>query len=1697
MFKKFVNKFVAVGISTAIMTGLVCNTPAYAINYSSSIGTSAGLGSPLINDASWNSDQWNPWEEICFGVFCSNFPIPFVDDYMTAFQQGHGGSGGRGLKALKFGTSNDAQSEKILKSLLSFTITEQSKTLTPIKVVWHDIDVNNGFADTVNGKEASLWKDEDGKTAQVKNLFVGDGTDDVLVKTNNANITARWGDAVYDTGGVQAQDSELRAYFATEMKLPELYINNGGTTKTVYDYRDGFDIQTFAALLSAFSSDSIYGKKVINNIDSSLDNELLLDSYGNIVTVIDNRPVIVIPACNNQHITKENTYNFLTASYMQDRYITSSGESLISSLRAKQNVDCFPLGGILINTVKNKEDAGKIIAYNDTDAIIYNKAKELIKSGSNADDAVQTVIDSEYKSIGYGLAVSNLVNKKIGTDNLNGVNLRIEPTASIDDYSTLTTWLTGSYTASGATQSGDLAGVFRFTDSDSVVSTVLGASYVADWFPINSSRKILNYMFTSTGKAQMLGGRNGKDVTYLIGGSSNVDLNRYLNYALKYADTSNKYDIAGGDIPTQDGFLGCIKKANTISGVESAIFTHMSNSGTASFTDADMTGGVDQGWTDGAVSSGLYQHWYETESGLANNKKKSTITDSTNLNRSLFRLSGIYTLNSNMQAAINVLGVKEGTEFASFTPWIYLSYLDFYGIMEDKSNFDEAYFKNSDVLNTKAEDLFEGVVLGEEEKKAAITDMTYKLLDPESGNQYRKELTTNMLTEWLYSTYNKIVFGTDELSSSQVSTTNQNGFLAIHTVSENFFLGLLENLYNTNILIAAAIILFITLLMSIIRGNGLFKTTGGVVGVLAIVLLAPVCIDIVPYLCNNSAQSIFEKHSSYWAVNQDIENQSIDAGDTEEDALETASFIRSLNIAQLDRTIFIKNDISSKIVESIDGIDYAQLQKLRTARWLLPTLIRQINTTGEYSYLSSPLGDVYQKCLTIYWYYRNSNSGDNHVSADMLANDGFDASLIKKIESGTSMGGTSDGDVLEDANKFNCYAGYKSTNAVLESNDTSDTINYPRSRIEPETANIHTYFYLIGNQGLHIPDPKKVTNSSELTLDTWDKYAEYVRANLTNSSATRFKTLVNDEIIPHISDYNSYQDPMQQYYGYLWSTENVIPYFYTEVKDQFDLSYSLGKIMYELQGKVGPVYVHDDNGGVTQELYVDRNGQVMENVHKTFMRDNTNGQLKDFLDMRELFTNVIPYLYNMQVYAGGNDDGNGVLGDGTLGDSYSIYKDNKKYWLFRCNWVTKIIESRYYNGKQTIGYIDANGNHAVAIINGGVDPSCYEGYREMIFSESQMEKMGLTEADLSAVEASILKVNKATAEDWVMMLNFANTKNMTAENLYRQMAIEATMNFNKEFSGGNGLTSKLSLYPTTLDLRNISFDAVMKLIVLSSNNSSFITSANTIKTVIQSSSLFASFILLADAWLCNTIVPLIRDICIALLTYLLIWQILWATIMNTEGKHKLVIGAALQLIAFGLITMVYYVVFRLVITSTAPNEVLHKATLFNNGRSGSTWAYFLIILLDSAFCIFATVKLIIFTVKNRHDMGFEASMSVVSSISKKAGSMVTGIKGVGNKLGYGANYALRGKEFANQREQARLEAEAKAKAEADGEGTKKRGRKPKNSSGTNEVEKASSGYINTEKLSDKTSNVSADIDKKISEGKKKQADESKKKANKE
>ena len=94
------------------------------------LGTNAALNSPILNSNA-TTEGWNKWELICWGVFLSNWCVPLIDNYESAFTTSYGNSrssNGAGFNALAFGSGSDQENNETIKDFVEYAVKIQNET---------------------------------------------------------------------------------------------------------------------------------------------------------------------------------------------------------------------------------------------------------------------------------------------------------------------------------------------------------------------------------------------------------------------------------------------------------------------------------------------------------------------------------------------------------------------------------------------------------------------------------------------------------------------------------------------------------------------------------------------------------------------------------------------------------------------------------------------------------------------------------------------------------------------------------------------------------------------------------------------------------------------------------------------------------------------------------------------------------------------------------------------------------------------------------------------------------------------------------------------------------------------------------------------------------------------------------------------------------------------------------------------------------------------------------------------------------------------------------------------------------------------------------------------------------------------------------------------------------------------------------
>ncbi len=318
------------------------------------------------------------------------------------------------------------------------------------------------------------------------------------------------------------------------------------------------------------------------------------------------------------------------------------------------------------------------------------------------------------------------------------------------------------------------------------------------------------------------------------------------------------------------------------------------------------------------------------------------------------------------------------------------------------------------------------------------------------------------------------------------------------------------------------------------------------------------------------------------------------------------------------------------------------------------------------------------------------------------------------------------------------------------------------------------------------------------------------------------------------------------------------------------------------------------------------------NVHDLLLRNNQEffynltenagsgyGELRDFMNMHDLFYYIIPMLdegnqladlwddyFGMYV----NDDmslrvdnaGNiwysgksyktiqemhtdGVFEEMTDEQLYKFWHDLNVWLIFNTYvpWLDTMEDCRYAKPEK----IRVMGE-SYTVLN-PLDPTSYfqiddagnvVAGRYMVFSRSEMAYYGLDLTDLTSVERKIIKVQDNVYKTSIDLMNYYI---LSDEVLINAFAMIQTFEFNKEFSESNLLGSSYILYPQGYEAKAFSYDAYLRLVISEASGDPLQVKSTDGETsiyrrVIKNTSLFFGIFLLINDVVAVYIIPCLK-----------------------------------------------------------------------------------------------------------------------------------------------------------------------------------------------------------------------------------------------
>lgn len=1349
--------------------------------------------------------------------------------------------------------------------------------------------------------------------------------------------------------------------------------------------------------------------------------KLYFDAFGNICIFKDDRYIVVLPAACNRNLHMDKSPNLLNSLVVngfmlgssQDKMVTQSSSQVISAekglwargldltfataqggliggvkkilkdydLEATGAIGLPAVNVLSVNRDINKSNVGKLIAYSDTDTYVVPAIMKYLdkETSSKKDDTLaltEEVGDGQGNVTGLMISESNLGDLYYDEDKAKlvdisktGMNYGETLKEIMSDESLINANFKLEVTGTDTNQFREIGRWIPFKDykvvsKDVISEAQIGLSVVSNMFPYKLTDKALTYMYTPTASKNHDENRQdlfkSDDFYYLTPAvsplrGSTTFYKGYINYLLKYA--SGKIGGQEGDYitpeSTRNDIFGCknpitLLKRLVFDGNTPKFYPLVGNYAKARYEIKDEAKLKET--LSGKKSDKLKEQLKSPKSAYS-----AIMTTGTDIEKAsgtmTARICKVYVPSNFFAQIANVFDLDPSTQFKAYTTNIYLTYLEYYGILagEDNVKLDKNLFVNTDFLNLDPSDYVK--TMSAEDKEKETKNNAFLLLSPtEAGREYRMTLFDGMVKDALAGGYKKIIDTTSDASGQSV------GFLNVNSYKENVFTLWIFEHYNNIALVLFGIMFIVAFVYGILSKQGFTWFIMMACTMLLSLSAIPKYTEITPYICNKVIQKSFGSNTIYWAAVEDINNikaarksetviQNTTANsDEEEEEKRIIATLRQQSVIQQDKALLIKNDISKKVIEAIDEeFSYERLQTLQSTRWLLPSLMRQLSgDNGTTNYLYTTLNDLFFNMSQSYL-MMNKDAGSIYRKPAVYNDTGYDGTGTR----------TNDWKTNQMSSYINTESGESDAGATYKS----------ITRVSGSTSDSHTGVYFLESNALGLPS---IAANGEITTEAWDKYSEEVTSLM--GSKQSIVDAVHSSIVAKASNYNQNDDAIGTSFPYLWSTENIGVYMYCLVNDTFQENISnrsLESVAYNILQSVSVLRETTHADGTVTVAEVEEGTPIPAGetavdtmIRKNFMYQGSTGYVRDFLDLEEVFTNMIPYLYQMQLTMGGSNGKNGMLGDTKLGQNigstvnpiaYSVYADEDSSWLYRCNWVTKLMSDKNWTKPGKVRWKDANGEVKEAKIPSLIDPRNYPTERPMIFSEAQMYDMGLDESYLNKLELRLLKINDEVSNQWTELINYVNIDGITKETIYRLMAMEATMTFNKELTNKGFFDDTRQLFPYSMDLRNISFDSLMRKLITTSSKSASYSSITVMQSVVENSGAFVGIMVLLVAAITAWIVPFIRDIVLVALLGLTIVSVLLNVYNGHQQKLKATGGWAITYTIFAVFTSLFYWIFALTIGTGTVDSIIESNSAMNFSIGSLPIKLILILCLDASY----------------------------------------------------------------------------------------------------------------------------------------------------
>lgn len=712
----------------------------------------------------------------------------------------------------------------------------------------------------------------------------------------------------------------------------------------------------------------------------------------------------------------------------------------------------------------------------------------------------------------------------------------------------------------------------------------------------------------------------------------------------------------------------------------------------------------------------------------------------------------------------------------------------------------------------------------------SIRNWIYYILHPSKGFDYIRILITNKVNALLVGWHNDMV-GTNGVGAITGTTKYRSniGYVTTPDLSELEWTSKLIDLYN-NAIPFLIVIMIVTMLFAYITGiMSLQKCAFGVV-VFSCFLLLPVnCINGVVSFSNRITQNIYGEKFTYWAlVQQESYATELDKAASGDSYSNYLKYLYASNSSvysnQGSDSIVLKWQAPKKMASlMLSSSDSGVLDSLSNSKLISYVLNR--NTFSGETYMDGDSTYLYRSYTDIGNFSRfvyNGLKEGTQSSRSTVSND------IMSNVSDTTKSAINSMNAKYASDRVNGYANYNG--------DGSSGTSSELRTIKPLTSKI--YNDALADKGtvkdMDIDDfvgiNQDVFNFSVAMFNnSGEKYKDNLLENCSDASKDDLESFLNgytDEDLSGLAAYSLMSE--SPFYYFSW--------------DLYDMGMSTS--------------ASATNGYKSLLLGKDEGG--------FFYNTDGNGELKDFMDMKSLFTYVIPYLkegndlvkewdeiYGTEIYDGvpteeGHWDDTDIKNSKELQQKYWHNLNVARLYEIYTPWVDLMYDCSYAQ-PETISVLGEK-----VVIQDPLNPASYPDERPMVFSESEMQDYGLDKSDLTKVEKLIIDFNRGAESRMYELLNYYNFSDIT---LNTAAAINCTFEFNVTFSENGIFSENINLYPQSFEIADFSYDAFLRFILANSVGIDMTSQDDFYMTIVENSSTTTAIVMIVLDILSQYVLP--------------------------------------------------------------------------------------------------------------------------------------------------------------------------------------------------------------------------------------------------